>query len=296
MVGFYRQKWSASARWCERIAVLCLPYFAIVVLLHRFGEITAPQTFRLIAFGLLMVLISLFLGVRAFLDLWNFGRKGGRATIRGIVISLLLLAPFAWFAYLAVEKPMINDIATNPYAPPPFLTAEEIRRQQAEEGMNQLTVYDENYAEQLLAAYPEVSSRRYNAGALRIYEVARGLIEKRGWQITGQMGLPETLVSDDGADGEEDTQSAVVAAANQPAEGADAAIPRDIRIEAVSRSLVFGFPRDVVIQIVSESESTLVDMRSASRWGAHDYGENAAAIDKFLSDLDAALLGIAGEG
>lgn len=296
MVGFYRQKWSASARWCERIAILCLPYFVIVILLHRFEEITTPQTFRLIAFGLLMILVSLFLGIRAFFDLWNFGRKGGRATIRGMVISLLLFLPFGWFAYLAVEKPMINDISTNPFAPPPFLTADEFRRHKAGEGINQLTVYDDNYAEQLLAAYPEISSRRYNAGALRIYDVVRGLILKRGWEIIDQAGLPEDPAGGDDSDVDEQSASAVAVASDQPADGVEASIPLDIRIEAVSTSLVFGFPRDIVIQIVSESESTLVDMRSASRWGAHDYGENAAAIDKFLSDLDAALLGIAGEG
>lgn len=60
--------------------------------------------------------------------------------------------------------------------------------------------------------------------------------------------------------------------------------------------MIFGFRHDIIIKIQSEEEATLVDMRSASRFGAHDFGSNAAIIEDFLADLDTALLGIAGEG
>ena len=43
-------------------------------------------------------------------------------------------------------------------------------------------------------------------------------------------------------------------------------------------------------------ENTLVEMRSAGRWGRHDFGENARIIEKFMRDLDQNLIGIAGEG
>ncbi|MCB1430812.1 MAG: DUF1499 domain-containing protein, partial [Nitratireductor sp.] len=67
-------------------------------------------------------------------------------------------------------------------------------------------------------------------------------------------------------------------------------------IEAEAASMIFGFRHDIVIKIQAEEESTLVDMRSSSRFGAHDFGSNAAIIENFLADLDTALLGIAGEG
>ena len=69
-----------------------------------------------------------------------------------------------------------------------------------------------------------------------------------------------------------------------------------LEIEAVASSPVFGFKNDIAIQIVSEAEATLVDMRASSRFGAHDFGYNAKIIEKFLADLDTSLLGIAGEG
>jgi len=39
-----------------------------------------------------------------------------------------------------------------------------------------------------------------------------------------------------------------------------------------------------------------VDVRSSSRLGNHDFGYNAKVIEDFLTQLDASLLGIAGEG
>jgi hypothetical protein len=72
--------------------------------------------------------------------------------------------------------------------------------------------------------------------------------------------------------------------------------PKDIYVEAVAASRVFGFERDVVVAIVSEAESTVVDMRSSSRYGPHDFGANAGLIEDFLDDLDKSLFGSGGQG
>ncbi len=87
----------------------------ITILLHRFGKVTTPQAVWLNAFGLAMIVASLVLGVRAFLDLWNRGLRGGKATVRGVIVATMLLIPFLWFGYLAVEHPMLSDVSTNPY-------------------------------------------------------------------------------------------------------------------------------------------------------------------------------------
>ena len=60
-------------------------------------------------------------------------------------------------------------------------------------------------------------------------------------------------------------------------------------VEAVAISDILGFPSDVVIRLVEVDDVTIVDMRSASRYGAHDLGANAARIEAFLEDLDEAL-------
>ncbi|PZN55303.1 MAG: hypothetical protein DIU65_06395, partial [Proteobacteria bacterium] len=45
-------------------------------------------------------------------------------------------------------------------------------------------------------------------------------------------------------------------------------------------------PADVSVRISADAETTLVDMRSASRYGRHDLGDNARRIVVFLSELD----------
>ena len=54
-------------------------------------------------------------------------------------------------------------------------------------------------------------------------------------------------------------------------------------------------PYTVVIRIASQDESSLVDVRSASSWGPHDFGANARNIRQFLTELDTQLQGVAGE-
>ena len=160
--------------------------------------------------------------------------------------------------------------------------------------MSPLANYDDTYADLVITSYPRVGSRRYNTGAARIYAAARAIINKRHWKVLAIRGLPDagTDASADAEGGEEKTD----AGKKDDDTPLDPDAPLDIDIEAVASSLVFGFKSDVVIAIQSEAESTLVDMRSASRYGQHDFGANATLIEKFLADLDAALIGIAGEG
>ena len=61
------------------------------------------------------------------------------------------------------------------------------------------------------------------------------------------------------------------------------------------RSPIFGFRFDVVIRLREEAETTLVDMRAASRYGSHDLGIGAELVEGYLKALDAELLGIAGD-
>jgi uncharacterized protein (DUF1499 family) len=60
-------------------------------------------------------------------------------------------------------------------------------------------------------------------------------------------------------------------------------------IEAVARTPILGFQDDFVIRLLRSPEGTRVDLRSASRRGAHDLGQNARRIRRFLADLDAVL-------
>jgi uncharacterized protein (DUF1499 family) len=58
------------------------------------------------------------------------------------------------------------------------------------------------------------------------------------------------------------------------------------RIEAIDRTLWFGFADDVVIRIRPTDAGSRVDVRSVSRVGVSDLGTNAARIRAFLARLE----------
>ena len=67
---------------------------------------------------------------------------------------------------------------------------------------------------------------------------------------------------------------------------------RTARVEAIAKTLLFAFKDDVAIRLIETPDGTRVDMRSASRWGRHDLGQNGRRIRAFLDDLDGALQGL----
>ncbi len=61
------------------------------------------------------------------------------------------------------------------------------------------------------------------------------------------------------------------------------------RIEANQTSLLYGFTDDVVVRIATGTGGTKVDVRSKSRVGRSDLGQNAKRIRAFLQKLQANL-------
>jgi len=57
------------------------------------------------------------------------------------------------------------------------------------------------------------------------------------------------------------------------------------RIEAMDRTICFGFTDNIVIRVRPEHDGSRVDIRSVSRVGKSDLGTNAARIRKFLRKL-----------
>ena len=47
-----------------------------------------------------------------------------------------------------------------------------------------------------------------------------------------------------------------------------------------------GFRDDVVVRIRAVGQGARVDVRSASRYGRHDFGANAARVKALLDDID----------
>ena len=65
--------------------------------------------------------------------------------------------------------------------------------------------------------------------------------------------------------------------------------PAQGRIEANQASLLYGFTDDMVVRIATGADGTKVDVRSKSRVGRSDLGQNAKRIRVFLAKLRAGL-------
>lgn len=65
-----------------------------------------------------------------------------------------------------------------------------------------------------------------------------------------------------------------------------AADPAAGRLEATDSTLWFGFKDDVVVRLTPEGDSTVIDVRSASRVGVSDVGANAERIRRFFAVMD----------
>ena len=65
--------------------------------------------------------------------------------------------------------------------------------------------------------------------------------------------------------------------------------PAQGRIEANQTSLLYGFTDDMVVRIAAGADGTKVDVRSKSRVGRSDLGQNAKRIRTFLQKLQANL-------
>lgn len=96
--------------------------------------------------------------------------------------------------------------------------------------------------------YPKVKSLEVSNSFKETYLEAAALVSERGWDMVAQY----------------------------PSAGV---------IEATARTPIFGLRNDVVIRITRQHDKVVVDMRSCSRAGQSDHGNNAERIQGFLGEL-----------
>lgn len=250
MTYYLGRRPSRSAAWSRRIAAFSAVLLVTAGAAHRFGFLDTMGFFRVLALVPALTLLAVLLALYAFSRLWKYGDRGGRNLTIGLLISLVVLAPYAVAGYRAVAFPMLSDISTDPSNPPALVVAGRLRGQD----MNPIDPPGPEMQRLQLAGYPDLSGRRYDLPAERVLDAVNIVLARRGWQITG----PGRVSPD----------------------------YWERTVEAFAYTTVFALPVDVAIRLRDDGDSTGVDMRSAFRYGTHDLGENAARITAFLADLD----------
>lgn len=250
MDEYHERRVSHATVWSRRLAVFSFVLLLTAGLGHRYGFIGTADISPVLGTVMVVALLALLFAVRALFLFYHYGGKGGGSLVFAVLLSLLVLTPFAITGYRSMTLPLLNDISTDPDDPPELVAAEARRVA----GMNAIEGFTPEKRRLQEASYPAATGRRYEAPIGQVLDVVIDLLEDRGWKIVGPGDFPPDAT--------------------------------EMTVEAEARSPWLAFPADVAIRLIDEDTSTYVDMRSASRYGPHDFGDNADRIVSFLTALD----------
>jgi hypothetical protein len=242
---------SPGAAWARRLGGLSFVLLATVALSHRYGLVGTPELPVLAAVALALAALGLLIGLVAFRRYWIFGDRGGPDIFWGFFWCLATAVPLAVFGWWYLAYPPLADISTDAETPPTMTKASGLRAPD----MNPIGPPTPDSLVAQAENYPLIKGRRYEQPIDRVLMAVDGIIQRREWTVTG-------------------TTDAV-------------GMTFETTIEAEALSPILSVPADVSIRLTDEGTSTFVDMRSASRYWRHDFGDNAARIVNFLTELDA---------
>jgi uncharacterized protein (DUF1499 family) len=246
---------SRLAIWARRFAGFSLPVVALAIIIERAGVLEIVPGLATFAAAIAMAFIAILLALASLVGIWRRGIEGLGAAVTALAIGLALLAYPSYLAVKAVRLPAIADITTDPIDPPRFETIARLRTRLA----NPVAYAGLYAAEQQKAAYPDIMPLDTDASTQSAYDAAMAVITKRRWQVIN-------------------TRKPMPPERGQPA--------RDGFIEAIARTPIMGFRDDIAIRIRQTRQGARVDVRSASRYGRHDFGVNAARVRALLDDVD----------
>lgn len=256
------------ARWSARFSLFGAALIVASLVLHRLGQIATPTFLNLLGIAFLSATLGVAIGIYAFGSIWVRGRIGAWSVAIGLIFGVLVwLWPVALLSsYLTL--PRINDLTTDTANPPQFAMLGKVRGP----GSNRSTYPGAAYATEQQRAYPDLRTILVDRSAEETFVIVVDSVRGRrglGWKV---------LVE------EPPTAKPVKAGI----------------IEATERSTIVGFIDDISIRVTGSDRESRVDVRSASRFGRHDFGANANRIRRFMREfatrLEATAPGIAGRG
>ena len=195
-------------------------------------------------------LITYGLVLAAGVEIW---RTGTRGKFQGVTAALIIVAVFAGpFSYLSAyfELPRLNDISTDINTPPRFVAIARERSPRA----NPVTFDARRAANFQRAAYPDLRSITVPRSGANAFELVVDTLQRLHFKIISRQ---------------------------QP----NLRTGRPGWVEAQDRTLIMGFYDDVVVRIIGDLRRSRIDIRSASRYGQHDFGQNATRIRRILNEL-----------
>jgi uncharacterized protein (DUF1499 family) len=243
------EPFSQSALWSSRLAVFALATAAVSVGLARGLGVEPRNVLAVFGAALTLAFLSILLAAAAAVVIWRTGMRGAGQAGFGFALALALIAYPAYLTFRAIALPPLADVSTDFDQPPSFMISTKARLARAgyvPPPFNRATAVDQRQA------YPDIVPLFVDLEAPQAFQMSLSVAKDIGWRIVD--ASPPNLRGDGVA-----------------------------YIEALDRSLVFGFPVDIAIRITPLANQTRIDIRSTLRVGKHDFGGNARRIRKFLA-------------
>jgi uncharacterized protein (DUF1499 family) len=240
------------ARWSSRIAVFSASLVIVGVVLHRLTSFPTHVAVNLFAVGAVGGAVAMLAGLIALVQIWRRGLGGSGKAAFGVLVPLLLLAWPLTFVPAFMNLPRINDITTDLAAPPKFVSLAKVRTGEA----NPAAYPGETFSQAQQKAYPDLRTFVLDRGVEEAYELVEEVVRKLKWRVA--TSDPPTVK------------------------------PSKIGVlEATDLTPVIGFPDDIVVRVDGTGTRARIDVRSASRYGHVDFGQNATRVRRFLAELEA---------
>jgi uncharacterized protein (DUF1499 family) len=245
------QPTSRLAIWSRRVALFSLAATVIAVIVVRSGALEIVPALSTLAGALALAIVAVVLAFGAAVSIWKDGVGGVGEAVTGLLIGLALTAYPAYLGVKAYRLPAIYDVTTDPIDPPKFEAIARLRPRDA----NPVAYAGLYTAEQQRLAYSDIEPDLTTVSPQEAYNAVLKVIAKRKWHVVDA----------------------------RPPQGT---APRDGLIEAIARTPILGFRDDVAVRVRATQEGARIDVRSASRYGRHDLGANAARVRALIDDVD----------
>src|ERR1700735_5299076 len=242
---------SRLAIWSRRIALFSLAATFIAIIVVRSRALEIVPALSTLGGALALAMLAILLAFGAAVSIWKDGVGGIGEAVSGLLIGCVLIAYPAYVGLKAYKLPAIYDITTDPIDPPRFDAIARLRPRDA----NPVTYAGLYTAEQQRTAYSDIEPYMTSVSPQEAYDAAMKVITKRKWHVVDA----------------------------RPPQGT---APRDGLIEAIARTPILGFRDDVAVRVRATQQGARIDVRSASRYGRHDLGANAARVRALIEDVD----------
>lgn len=240
---------SRAALWSRGLALFALASAGVAIGLSRAGAATPASALTVFGAALTLAFLALLLSASAAVVIWRTGRRGVVPAATGCLLSLALIAYPAFLTVLAVTLPAVTQVSTDIDNPPGFMMSARARAARAN---TPPPVYTPDDARAQRSGYPDVQPVLVDLEALQAYQLSMRVARDLGWRIVDS--TPPNLRGDGVA-----------------------------HIDALDKTLFFGFSEDIAIRITPQANQTRIDIRAVSRLGKHDFGANARRIRKFAA-------------